>query len=112
MPYISTRTNKSIDEKTSNELKNALGKAICAIPGKSEAWLMVENAGSCDLYFRGDNSDTVVFAEVKILGSASNADYDKLTEAMTKVYTDVLGAKDVYIKYEEIDHWGYNGNNF
>lgn len=114
MPFISTRTNKTIDKKTSVELKSALGKAICAIPGKSETWLMVENTGNCDLYFKGDNSKTIVYSEVKIFGKATNADYDALTAELTKVYENILGADgtNVYVKYEEIDHWGWNGNNF
>lgn len=114
MPFISTRTNAKIDKATSEKLKSALGRAICAIPGKSEAWLMVENTGNCDLYFKGNNKKTIVYSEVKIFGKASNSDYDALTSELTKVYTDILGADgaNVYIKYEEIDHWGWNGGNF
>ena len=114
MPFISTRTNKAIDEKVSAELKSALGKAITAIPGKSESWLMVENTGNCDLYFKGKNDGTIVFSEVKIFGTASNSAYDALTSELTKIYVDILGADadKVYIKYEEVEHWGWNGINF
>ena len=37
MPFITVKTNKEIDNKTSLEIKQSLGKAISLIPGKSEA---------------------------------------------------------------------------
>lgn len=40
MPFIEVKTNQTIADKTA--LKSALGEAITAIPGKSEAWLMVD----------------------------------------------------------------------
>ena len=39
MPFINVMTNSEIKDK--NALKSELGNAITAIPGKSEAWLMV-----------------------------------------------------------------------
>ena len=40
MPFINVMTNSEIKDK--NALKSELGNAITAIPGKSEAWLMVK----------------------------------------------------------------------
>ena len=114
MPYISTRTNAKITPEVSDKLKAELGRAISAIPGKSEAWLMVENVGGCDLYFKGKNDDVIVFAEVKIFGSTSDSDCDKLTSKLTGIYSELLNAAadHIYIKYEECEHWGWNGSNF
>ncbi|MBQ7821513.1 MAG: hypothetical protein IJ391_04445 [Clostridia bacterium] len=113
MPYIATRTNKTIDEKTSLALKSELGKAIATIPGKSEAWLMVENIGDCDLYFKGENNETLVFAEVKIYGKASAKDLNELTCVLTDIYTEILDCDpaNVYVKYEEVTYWGWNARN-
>lgn len=113
MPYIVTRTNKEIDKATSLDLKSELGKAISTIPGKSEEWLMVENVGGCDLYFKGDNSETLVYAEVKIYGSANAGDLNELTCVLTDIYTEILDCDpaNVYIKYEEVKYWGWNARN-
>ena len=113
MPYIVTRTNSEITPEISEKLKSKLGIAITELPRKTEAWLMVENIGGCDLYFKGKNDSVIVYAEVKIYGSARGSDYNNLTAALTDVYTELLGAspENVYVKYEEIQHWGRNGSN-
>ena len=113
MPYIVTRTNTEITPEISEKLKSRLGVAIAEIPGKSESWLMVENVGGCDLYFKGQNNSVIVYAEVNIYGRASRNDYNNLTAALTDIYTELLGAspENVYVKYEETSHWGWNGSN-
>ena len=52
--------------------------------------------------------------EVKIFGSASDDAYDRLTAALTEIMTEELQipADHVYVKYEEVEHWGWNGENF
>lgn len=114
MPYIVTRTNAEITPEISEKLKTRLGEAITEIPGKSESWLMVENIGGCDLYFKGKNSSVIVFAEVKLYGGARGSDYHRLTAVLTEIYGELLGASPskVYVKYEETPHWGWNGANF
>ena len=113
MPYIVTRTNTDITPEISEKLKSRLGLAITEIPGKSESWLMVENIGGCDLYFKGKNDAVIVYAEVKIYGGARGSDYNKLTAALTEIYAELLGAspENVYVKYDETSHWGWNGSN-
>ena len=41
MPFINVKTNIPVSENAQEALKTRLGQAIEAIPGKSEAWLMV-----------------------------------------------------------------------
>lgn len=111
MPYISTKTNVAIKNET--VLKEKLGKAISLIPGKSEAWLMLNFEDNCRLYFKGSDSPAV-FSEVKIFGKATDKDYDALTAEITKILSEELNVSPdrIYIKYEEVDHWGWNGGNF
>ena len=56
----------------------------------------------------------MAFIEVKIFGRAAERDYERLTEEISKIYRDTVGiAQDkIYIKYEEAEHWGWNGTNF
>ena len=54
MPFINVMTNSEIKDK--NALKSELGNAITAIPGKSEAWLMVKLEDKADMYFKAVTS--------------------------------------------------------
>ena len=53
MPFINVKTNIPVSENAQEALKTRLGQAIEAIPGKSEAWLMVGVEPECALWFQG-----------------------------------------------------------
>ena len=40
--------------------------------------------------------------------------YERLTAALSEIINEELGIdrSNIYIKYEEADHWGWNGGNF
>lgn len=113
MPYIATKTNIDISKEQEIALKSAFGKAIGKIPGKTENWLMLDFSDSQRMWLAGDNSPAAML-EVEIFGSASDSAYDALTSELTDIVREVLNIEPnrIYIKYEEIDHWGWNGNNF
>ena len=75
MPYISLKTNVSLDEKLEDTLKAALGKAITAIPGKTENWLMVELEGDRKLWL-GGKKRPLAMIDVKIFGHADQSDFN------------------------------------
>lgn len=112
MPFIELKTNQNIDS-VKDSLKAELGKAITAIPGKSEGWLMVELEGGKDMYFKGSSEPCAMF-EISIFGSASDSAYNDLTRRICDISEKYLGvAPDrTYVKYGEIEHWGYNNFNF
>ncbi|MBR2079049.1 MAG: tautomerase family protein [Clostridia bacterium] len=113
MPFINTRTSAEISKEQEILLKEKMGKAISLI-GKSESWLMLNFEDNCRLYFKGDNSKNMAIIEVALFGKANNSQYDALTEKLTEEISEVLkiDPSNVYIKYEEVEHWGYNGFNF
>ena len=87
MPFINVKTNIPVSENAQEALKTRLGQAIEAIPGKSEAWLMV--------------------------GAEPDA-YDALTARVCELLDAVLDIDParVYVKYAETPNWGWNGGNF
>ncbi len=113
MPFINSKVSVSMNEKQEQELKNRLGQAISIIPGKSESWLMTGFEDNCHLYFRGDNSHPIAYIEVKVYGSENPSAFDALTGEITKIFNEVLGiAPDhIYVKYEAVTNWGWNGSN-
>lgn len=114
MPYISVRTTVDIKKQKEEELKTKLGKAIEIFPGKTESYLMVDITGGCNLYFRGDNLEETAFVEVKILGKSDRDIFTAMTAEICSILQSVINVPSnrVYVKYEEVTHWGFNGSNF
>ncbi len=112
MPFIEVKTNQNIADSKSI-IKSELGSAITAVPGKSEGWLMVEISDRLDMYFKGSDEPCAMF-EVAIYGKASDNAYDDLTKRLCEISQKYLGVSPdrTYVKYTEIEHWGYNGFNF
>lgn len=114
MPFINSKVSVTLTKKQKEELKTELGKAITLIPGKSESWLMLGFEDNYCLYFKGEAFEKIAFVEVKIFGTTTTEAYDKLTAAICDIFNKVLGidSDKIYVKYEEVSHWGYNGFNF
>ena len=114
MPYIRTTISKEISQENIENIKTKLGQAIALIPGKSESWLMLAFEDNVNMYFKGDCSEEYAYIEVSLFGSTSDAAYDRLTAAISEIINEELGIDraNIYIKYEEAEHWGWNGSNF
>ena len=114
MPYISTKTNKALTYAEKEALKARLGADIAIIPGKSESWLMLGFEDGLTMAFAGDMTTPAAMIEVDIFGSTTKAAYDRLTAAITDGVSEILGIKKdrIYVKYREVETWGWNGKNF
>ncbi|BBF41542.1 hypothetical protein lbkm_0222 [Lachnospiraceae bacterium KM106-2] len=114
MPFINSKVSMELTKQQKDEIKTRLGKAIELIPGKSESWLMVGFEDQYDLYFKGQADEKIAFVEIKIFGSTTDAAYDALTKEVCNIFGEVadIPGDHIYVKYEEVDHWGYNGFNF
>lgn len=114
MPFISSKVNISMTEEQKETIKQKLGENISIIPGKTEDWLMIEFADDCDLYFGGDKKSPAAFIEVKIFGEIRDMVAGKMTEIICGIYEKELQIKQnrIYVKYEEVRKWGWNGDNF
>ena len=111
MPFIEVKTNAEISDKIA--LKSELGSAITAIPGKSEAWLMIDIEDKKDMFFKGTDEPCAMF-EIAVFGSASADAIDDLTRRICDISERLLGvsADRTYVKYSEKTKWGYNNFNF
>lgn len=114
MPFINTKINTTLTKEKRDTIKSKLGQAITAIPGKSEAWLMVGFEENVPLYFKGSDDGLIAFVEVKVYGKASKDAFYNLTAKICKIYNEELNIDPakIYIKYEEVENWGWNGSNF
>lgn len=113
MPYIETTTSIGISGRKEQAIKERMGKAIELIPGKSEGWLMLSFRDNVSMYFKGEDEPCAI-CQVKLFGQADEAAYEALTGALTDILSQELGVDPdrVYVTYEEIGVWGWNGGNF
>ncbi len=113
MPYIELKTNVTLENNQKEELIKAFGEKIELLPGKSEVWLMCAVEDKLSMSFKGDTSPCAL-ATVSLFGKSTDTAYENLTAALCKKLSSLLGvdAKRIYVKYEEVSHWGFNGTNF
>lgn len=114
MPFINSKISVKITKEQEEALKEKLGKAISILPGKSENWLMVGFEDGYRLYFKGQAYEKLAFIEVKIFGSSPRSALEMLTTEICRIFGQVLDipADHIYVKYEEVENWGWNGGNF
>ena len=114
MPFINSKVSVAMTPEKKENVKSKLGQAISLIPGKSEQWLMVGFEDSYDLYFQGNQDAPTAFVEVKVYGGATPEVFSKMTGAICDIYQEELGIPEnrIYVKYEEVANWGWNGSNF
>ena len=112
MPYIETTTSVAISGKREAAIKERMGKAIELIPGKTESWLMLSFRDNVSMYFKGDYEPCAIM-QVKLFGTADEEAYANLTETLTDIIREELDIDPdrIYVAYEEINTWGWNGGN-
>ena len=113
MPFINVKANIPISDSAEQAMKRQLGQAIEALPGKTEAWLMVNFEPEARLWFAGSD-DAAAMVEVSAYGSVADEAADALTARVCDVIAGALGIAEnrIYVKYAETPLWGWNGANF
>lgn len=102
-----------MDSAKAESIKAKFGKAIEAFPGKSEGWLMLSFADETTMYFKG-SAEPCAIAEVSLYGSVNPAAANNMTAQITDILSSELSIAParIYVKYDGIDNWGWNGGNF
>ncbi|KAJ51781.1 phenylpyruvate tautomerase PptA (4-oxalocrotonate tautomerase family) [Clostridium tetanomorphum] len=114
MPYINATVSTKLSEEKRETIKAKLGEIICKIPGKSEQWLMISFNDNNSIYFRGNIKEKAAFIEVKIYGSTNRKTKNEIAKDISNVFEGELGIlKDnIYLTFEEIQDWAWNGALF
>lgn len=113
MPFINSITSIPLSPETKELVKTRLGASMPLI-NKSETWLMVGFADNNSLYFKGNQDAPTAIITVSLFGAAQKDQYQELTREITSIFQEEAGIPSdrIYVKYEEVDHWGFNGTNF
>ena len=111
MPFIKSKVSVPLSKEQETEIKTKMGKAIELVPGKNEAYLLLEFEDNCKLWLRGKNDEPIIYIEAAIFGNEPHYGYDSFTAEITRVFSEVLQTKpeNIYVKYEDITAWGVGG---
>ena len=113
MPFIDVKLSKKISNEQKEQLKSDLGKSI-SIMHKPESYLMVGICDGYNLYFAGNKLENGAFVSVSAFGRVNPSDTDKMTASICEILSKRVAVKGqhVYVTYEGIENWGWNGSNF
>lgn len=116
MPVVRTYCSEPISADAREALKTAYGRAITAVPGKTEGWLMCLFEGETPIYFGGDDSEPSAYVEVGVYarGPVAAKAWKRFTEEVTPVISRELGVDPsrLYLSYGWTPDFGWNGSNF
>ena len=111
MPLIIVNTNLTLEKNQKDALKDAFGKAITILPGKTEQVLMIDISDGHTIYFHGEEPAGTAHVEVRLYGSSSFASKAEFTEAVYKLLEDIVGLDkdEVVVNFNEFSVWGAKG---
>lgn len=111
MPFIDSKITVSVSDEKKEIIKTRLGQAISVLH-KSESYLMIGFNDNYDLFMRGEKLELGAFVSVRLYGSAGREDYEKMTQAVTRILDEELGipGNNIFVVYQGIDDWGLNGH--
>lgn len=113
MPFIDSKFTVAVSEDKKDTIKSELGKLVSYL-NKPESFLMVGIEDNYTLYMGGNRLEKGAFVSVSLYGKASPQVYDQMTAEICKLYERELGipADKIYVSYQGISDWGWNGRNF
>ena len=116
MPVIHTYASTPISDAARESLKATWGKAIEAVPGKSENWLMCIFDENVPMYHGGTDDAPAAYVTVDVFarGSVNPSAWQQMTPVICDALQKQLGIDParIYIKYGESANFGWNGMNF
>lgn len=108
MPFIDVHFSGAITPAQETALKEGLGQAIALIPGKTETSLMMQFTDNCRLWLGGRQEGPIAFVNVMLYGSSTKDAYQRFSGTAIPLLEKELGAKKVYLKFEEVPNWFWN----
>lgn len=113
MPFIDSKITMPVSAEKREIIKSELGKAVSLL-SKPESFLMVGIEDNYDLYLGGRKLEKGAYVAVSLFGNASRSAYENMTARICALYEKELGipGNAVYVTYQGVNDWGWNGRNF
>ncbi len=114
MPYLTIRTNRTIELPKGKELLSRASTLIAEKLGKSENYVMVSLEPATLMRFAGTDAPTA-YLELKSIGLPRERT-GELSDALCTLLEEEIGvARDrIYIEFSDAKRqlWGWNGGTF
>jgi phenylpyruvate tautomerase len=114
MPLLKIQTNAVLDADAGKALLAEASRAVAALLGKPERYVMVSLETAATMAFGGDTSP-LAYLEMKSIGLPQERT-DALSTALCELMNTALGvsADRVYIEFADAQGhlWGWNGGTF
>ncbi len=113
MPFIDVKTSAKISEEIKLEIENRLTDSISILPGKTSNYFMCAVEDNVSMMFHG-SKQPIAFVEVKIFGKSTREAYTNLTSEICDILKDCadISPDFCYVKFEEVENWGFNKRMF
>lgn len=115
MPLLKLQTSASLSEEKQRELLACASKAIAAIIGKPEQYVMVSLETQVPMLMAGKPGDAV-FADVRSIGGLSGQVNKQISQQLAEVLQQTTGitADRMYVNFTSIaaENWGWKGGTF
>lgn len=113
MPFISFTTNHKLTLRQENEIAKRTGELITLLPGKKEENLMLHLEDNQIMYFRGEDIPCMMI-DVKLYKKMALEAKKKFTEELMKMIKETTNIEpnDIYVSFDEYEHWGKQGTLF
>ncbi len=113
MPFINVKTSTKLSEQVKLEIENKLTGAITLLPGKTPNYFMCAVEDNISMMFHGEKQPTA-FVEVKIFGKSTREAYTNLTAEICNILEETAEVSPdfCYVKFEEVENWGFNKRMF
>ncbi len=113
MPFIDAKLTVSLTKEQRERIKSRLGKSVSLLH-KSERYLMVGLNENYALWLGGKALERGAFVAVSLFGGAASSEYERMTGEICAILSEEAGIPSdcVYVTYQGISDWGWNGANF
>ena len=114
MPYIEAKLSIELNDSQKDELQAKLANAVSSAFAKPNAYIMTNIEDEKSLYMGGKKVEKGAYIEVKAFGTVAKSSYQTATKTICDMLTNDYGLNgaQIYITYQPVDLWGWNGSMF
>lgn len=114
MPYIEAKLSIELNDSQKDELQAKLVQAVSSAFSKPNAYIMTNIEDEKSLYMGGKKVEKGAYIEVKVLGTVAKPSCQTATKEICEILTTNYGLNgtQIYITYQPVDMWGWNGSMF
>ena len=114
MPYIEAKLSIELNDSQKDELQAKLVQAVSSAFTKPNAYIMTNIEDEKSLYMGDKKVEKGAYVEVKALGTVTKRSCQTAKKTICDIVTNDYGLEVilVYITYQPVDMWGWNGSMF